>query len=315
MTKRKILIIINPISGTGKHQSVVVAAQEMLKGDEFEYELAFTKARNHATELSAEAAKAGVDIVAAVGGDGTMHEVAKGLVGTTTAMAILPRGSGNGLARNMGIPMKLKNAIEVLKNAKTMKIDTVLINEDRFFGVAGIGFDALIAWKFAEFGKRGLQSYIKISLSEWAKYKPVEVELEIDGKKYFKTAFLMSFANSSQFGNNAVISPNASIVDGLIDVCVMKEFPSHQAPGIATRMFTNSIDKSRYLEVIQGKDIKVKQEFDFCHLDGEPVKLGNEMHIRVDPKSLNIVVPGIEYSMNKSYIEKFKEKLVSSINN
>lgn len=308
--KKKAKIIINPISGTGKHESVVVAANKYINKGEWDYDFAFTEAPKHATELSKQAAKEDYNVVVAVGGDGTMHEVAKGLIGSSTALAIFPKGSGNGLARNMKIPMNLKKAIGVLQGWKTVKIDTVNINEDKFIGIAGIGFDAYVAYKFSEFGKRGLSSYVKIALSEYSKYQSQDIEIEIDGINVIKKAFVMSIANSSQFGNNAVVSPNASIYDGLVDICVMQKFPVYNAPAVATRLFTNTLDRSKYLEIMQGKSIVIKQKTDYVHLDGEPFKLGNELHVTVNPKSLNIVVPGFQ-TKNKSTLKKFANVIAS----
>lgn len=288
---KTILFIINPISGTGKHQSVVVGLTEMLNRDFYDYSLAFTEGPGHATELSKEASQEGVDIVVAVGGDGTMHEVARGIIGTPTALGILPRGSGNGLARNLQIPMKLKGAIDVINSGHIISIDTIEVNGTPFVGIAGVGFDALIAWKFAHYGKRGMQSYVKIVLNEFTKYKSDIYNLEIDGENYKEEAFMLSFANSSQFGNNAVISPNASIDDGLLDVCLMKEFPTHLAPIIAMRMFSNSMDRSRYMKILQGKEVYVHKDSPYIHLDGEPIKMDNELFFQVIPSSLKMVVP------------------------
>jgi len=290
--KKKILFVINPISGTGRHQSVVSLINETLDKERFDYKIVFTKAPKHATELAREAVQQNYNVVVAVGGDGTMHEVGKGLIGSKTAMAIFPRGSGNGMARNMNIPMKLKRAIKVLEECKTVKIDTVSINNEKFIGIAGLGFDALIAWEFAHFGKRGFQSYVRIVLREFAKYKCHDYDLIIDGKTYLKNAFLISFANSAQWGNNAIVSPKATINDGIIDVCVMKEFPAHLLPILAMRLFSNTMDKSRYMEIIQGKEVIIKQHVDYIQLDGDTYELGKELHIKVNPKSLNMVVPG-----------------------
>lgn len=291
MTRKKILFIVNPIAGVGKYISVVASIEELLDKEKFDHHIVFTKAPRHATELSREAARNKADIVVAVGGDGTVHETGKGLIGTTTALAIIPRGSGNGMARNLRIPVGIKRNLIVLNDAKIIKIDTVNINRDVFLGIAGVGFDALVAWEFSKFGKRGLPSYVRISLREFKKYVPQNYEITIDGISFCRKAFMISFANSAQFGGNAIIAPGAKIFDGKIDVSILDKFPLNALPNMAYKLFTNSIDKSKYLEIVRGEDIYIHQPYDYVHLDGEPVLLGKELHIRVNPLSLNIVVP------------------------
>ena len=290
--KKKIFFIINPISGTGEEQSIVKLITESIDQEVYDYKIAFTKAQFHAMELAQQAVDEEYDVVAAVGGDGTMHEVGKQLIGTKTALAIFPKGSGNGMALNMKIPLKLNKAIRLLKECKTVKIDTVSINDEKFIGIAGVGFDALIAAKFATYGKRGLRSYVALTFKELNDYVAETYELYIDGQKYERNAFMISFANSAQFGNNAVVAPGATITDGIIDICVMQQFPPITLPLLTMRLFTNTIDKSKYMEILKGKEIFLKQKSKFVHLDGEPYELGQELHIKINPKSLNIVVPG-----------------------
>lgn len=290
--KKRILFIINPISGTGKFQSVVRLINEHIQPDLLDYKIVFTKAPKHATELSRGAVNENYDMVVAVGGDGTVLEVGKGLVGTNTALGILARGSGNGFARNLKIPMEMEKALDVIAGCKTRKVDTVFINDEKYLGVAGVGFDALVAWEFSHYGKRGLQSYIKIVVREIAKYQPQVYDLIIDGKEYKRKAFFITFANSSHFGGNAVIAPNALINDGIIDVCLIDMFPLNKLPILAYMLFTNTLDQSRYVEFIRGKEIIVKQNEDYVQLDGDPYLLGKHLHLKINPMSLNVVVPG-----------------------
>lgn len=289
--RKKILFIVNPIAGVGRYVSVVANLNEMLDKEKFDHSIVFTKAPKHATALSKEAADKNYDIVVAVGGDGTVHETGKGLIGTNTALAIIPRGSGNGMARNLRIPVRIKRNLKVLNDCKIIKIDTVNINKDKFLGIAGVGFDAKVAWEFSKYGKRGLPSYIKISLREFKKYIPENYEINIDGVSFCRKAFMISFANSAQFGGNAVIAPGAKIFDGKIDVSILDKFPLNALPNMAYKLFTNSIDKSKYLEIIRGEEVTVKQPHDYIHLDGEPVLIGKKLRIKVNPLSLNIVVP------------------------
>jgi diacylglycerol kinase (ATP) len=289
--KKKIRFIINPFSGTGKKKNVQKLIEEIIDPSIFEYEVVYTKAPKHATELSKEAATNNYHIVVAAGGDGSVNEVARGLVGSKTAMAIIPLGSGNGLARHLKIPMDTEKAIRLINDQKMQEIDTVKINDDRFFNVAGVGFDAHVSWEFSTYGKRGFSSYIKVVMRELPKYRSSEYELTIDGKKIQKTAFLISFANGSQYGNDTIIAPSADISDGYMNVCIVRGFPFYIAPLISLRLFTKTVERSKYMEVIKAKSVVVKQTNITAHLDGEPFKLGNEITLNVDPKSLTVIIP------------------------
>lgn len=287
---KKVCFIVNPISGVGRQKMIEKLVAEKLDHSRFEHAILYTERAKHAIELCKKAVTDRYDIVVAVGGDGSVNEVGSSLIGTSSAMAIMPAGSGNGLARHLGIPMNLVKAMDVINEGKEIAIDTVSINNEVFLGMAGVGFDAHIGWEFAKFGKRGFSSYVKVILREFPKYKARDYELEIDGKTYKRKAFLISFANGSQYGNNAVISPGASLQDGLVDVCILKDFPLYALPVLAFRLFNRSMDHSKYVEIIRGKKIKVRQEATTAHIDGEPVELGKEIVMEVQPGSLKVVV-------------------------
>ena len=291
MSKKKICFIVNPISGIGRQKVIEKLIDEQLNRSLFDYEIAYTKAAKHATELSKDAATRKTDIVVAVGGDGSVNEISKGLIHTTTAMAIIPTGSGNGLARHLNIPLNLKKAMEVINAGKQTSIDTIQMNEETFANVAGIGFDAHIGWEFAKFGKRGFSSYVKVITKELPKYKAQDFELIIDGKSTIKNAYLISFANGSQWGNNAYIAPTADVSDGLMDIAILKDFSFMNAISIGYRMFNKTLDKSSFLEVIKTKEVLVKQTGIIAHIDGEPIEIGSELRIKVNPLSLNVIVP------------------------
>jgi len=220
--KKKIRFIVNPISGVGRQKIIEKLIDEQLNRTLFDYEIVYTKASKHATELAKEALANNCHIVVAVGGDGSVNEIAKGLVGSNTSIAIIPTGSGNGLARHLQIPLDLKKAMALINASKKTTIDTIQLNEETFVNVAGVGFDAHIGWEFAKFGKRGLLSYIKLILRELPKYKAQDFELIIDGKSIHQKAFLISFANGSQWGNNAHIAPLADAADGFMDIAILK---------------------------------------------------------------------------------------------
>lgn len=295
MNKRKsICFIVNPISGIGRQKVIEKLIDRELDKTLFEYEISYTKAAKHATELAKIAAEQNFDIVVAVGGDGSVNETAKGLIGTRSAMAILPAGSGNGLARHLGIPLGLKKAMQVLQHGKSEKIDAIAFNNEYFVNVAGVGFDAHIGWEFAKFGKRGFSSYLKVIAREFPKYKAQDFELIIDGTSYKKNAYLISFANGSQWGNNAYIAPTADISDGKMDVAILRDFRLHNGISLAYRLFNKKLHTSSFLEIIKAKEVVLKQQGTIAHIDGEPLEIGNEINIKVRPLSLSVIVPNHE---------------------
>ncbi|MFL5763399.1 MAG: diacylglycerol/lipid kinase family protein [Bacteroidia bacterium] len=293
--KKKICFIINPISGIGRQKVIEKLIDEELDRSLFEYEIAYTKAAKHATELASNAAKNNTDIVVAVGGDGSVNETAKGLVHTETAMAIIPTGSGNGLARHLDIPLDLKKAMHTINTGQIVRIDSMKMNDEVFVNVAGVGFDAHIGWEFARFGKRGFSSYIKVIMREFPKYKAQDFELTIDGKTVIKNAYLISFANGSQWGNNAYIAPSADIADGVMDIAILKDFRFLSGIGIAYRLFRRTLEGSLFHEVIRAREVIVKQKASIAHIDGEPIETGNEIKITVSHLSLRVLIPHHEH--------------------
>lgn len=255
----------------------------------FDFEIVYTQYPKHATEIAEKAVKEKYYCVVAVGGDGSVNEVGTALIGSETALGITPCGSGNGLALHLNIPLNIKNAIAQLKNGCERKIDTVSINDKTFLSIAGIGFDAHIGWKFAQFGRRGLISYAQISAKEFFRYKPKKYLLEIDGKEMESNAFLISFTKSGQYGNNFWIDPKAKLDDGFVSICILEKFPFTSTLEILYRSFTKSLEKSKYFKIIKAREIKVKKGFSLLHLDGEPDSSEEELHIKVHPKSLKLI--------------------------
>lgn len=288
--KRKILFVINPISGGKSKHNFPEKVDKYLDKSKFDYECLFTEYHGHGSLLASKAIKNGVDILVAVGGDGTINEVASEVEGTDKLMGIIPFGSGNGLARSLGIPLGDVQAIKRINMLHVSKIDSGTFNGRKFFNMAGIGFDAQISARFAENVKRGLSSYVRIAFSEVTSYRSQNYHLTIDGKEYEHQAFMISVANSSQYGNNAHISPFASLNDGLLDICILRPFPLYKFPAVALRMFRRNAHKSNYLDIIQGSKIIIKRECDAAvHLDGDPFSMGTILNIGINPHSLNIL--------------------------
>ena len=289
--KQKILFIINPVSGVGRHKTVEKLIAEKLDKTVFDYELAYTKAAKHAIELSKKAVQEHFNIVVAAGGDGSVNEVGKSLVGSDAALAILPCGSGNGTARHLNIPVNLAKAMKVINRGNTAKIDTFTVNDETAINVSGIGFAAHIAHEFSKYKKRGFSNYVKIAVLDSMKYRSQPCEAEVNGEIKKIDAFIIDIANGTQWGNNAVIAPGAKTDDGLLDLCLVRHFPYVLFPIMALRLFTKSIHRSKCVEIIQVKEAIIRQERDYAHIDGEPVITGKELKIKINPLSLKVIVP------------------------
>ncbi|MEC3880734.1 diacylglycerol/lipid kinase family protein [Parapedobacter sp. 10938] len=288
--KQRILFVVNPISGGRKKKSVAKRVMADLDTEVFDATFAFTGYAGHAKDLAAQAVANGVDVVVAVGGDGTINEIAAALNGTETALGIIPEGSGNGLALYLGIPLNERAAIRRLNRAELMTIDSGAINCLPFFNMAGIGFDASVSDRFANDNIRGAIGYMKAVISEISTYKPKRYVLDIDGRVLEREAFMISVANSPQYGNNAYVAPQASVTDGLLDVCIIHKFPLYTIPMMVYHLFNKTADQSEYVEIIPGKHIRIEREAaDAVHVDGEPKELGTVLDIEVRPATLRIL--------------------------
>lgn len=288
---KHIVFITNPISGTISKAGIPELVEVHLDHARFSYEFVATQYAGHATLLAQEAAARGADIVCAIGGDGTVNEVGRGLLGTETAMAILPCGSGNGLARHLMLPMDLKRCLDIINLDTVETLDSGVINGHPFFCTCGMGFDAFISMKFAEAGKRGLMTYVEQMLREGLSYKPETYEIEDEmGSKTYK-AFLISAANASQYGNNAYIAPHASMSDGLLDVIIMQPFSLIEAPQVTLEMLNKTIDKNVNIRTFKARHVHIhRSKPGLIHYDGDPLMSDADVEIEVKPKSIRVVV-------------------------
>jgi diacylglycerol kinase (ATP) len=288
---KNIRFIINPISGKGKNLGLAGLIEERTDKSVFEPEIYYTKGPGHATELSREASEKGYYAVVAVGGDGSVNEVGKGLLGSNTAMGIIPRGSGNGLAHHLGIPASLGGALDTIYTGKITRIDSLVVNDQVCMGIAGIGFDAHVAHQFALQGKRGLITYCRVIFNEYGKFVPFEVELELNGQIIRREVLLVTFANSSQYGNRAQIAPLADIRDGEMEICILKKVPVLKTVAFALRLFTRTCHLSSHLEIIKAREVRVTgYKGKVLHIDGEPRNTEESVSVRVNPLSLNVIV-------------------------
>jgi diacylglycerol kinase (ATP) len=268
--KKSVLFIVNPKSGTRSKKNIIQIIEGNVPEEYFDYQIAFTKARAHATELAAKAAAEGVEYIMAVGGDGTM----------------------NGLARDLNIPLDPMNAIRLLVEGKKITIDSCTLNELPFFCTAGAGFDAHIGHLFARQKTRGFQTYVQTTLWEYTLYQPEWYRLSTSEKVVEKKAFLVSFANAAQYGNNAYIAPQANIRDGLIDVCLMRPFPTVQAMNLGIKLFNKTLHTSSYVETWKTAGATLERKTPGpVHVDGEPHQLEELLKVAIKPGSLQVLVP------------------------
>ncbi len=287
--KKRIVFIVNPISHEIKGLDVRKIVEQNLDLGRFEYRIVYTQHAQHATQLAQEALLDFADIIAAVGGDGTVNEVGKALIHTQAALAIIPVGSGNGLARHLGIPVGLVPALQALNRADSLAIDTAKVNDRVFLGVAGIGFDAHIAKQFAAFGKRGFFSYVQVVWREFSRYEPQSYLITIDGKQIARKAFILAFANSSQYGNDFMIAPQARVDDGYLDLVIIKEIPGYLIPQFIYQFRQGTLDHSRYVEVHRFKELTIQCPSIQAHLDGEPALFQNQINVLIQPHSLKVM--------------------------
>jgi len=289
--KNKIAFIINPFSGTHNKNTLPDLIRKELNLQLFEPEIVFTTHRGHGRELSKEFVAAGYKKVVAVGGDGTVNEIARGLIDTDAALGIIPVGSGNGLARHLSIPVNTKQAIHLLNHSEPIKMDYGLVNGQPFFCTCGTGFDAYVSTEFAKSQNRGVMTYIEKMITGYFNYKSQNYHLTGDGIDLKDKAFVITFANASQWGNNAYIAPQASVQDGMMDISIMSNFPIIAIPTIALQLFAKTIDNDLFMTTLRTNEIVLyRDEPGPFHYDGEPYEEGREVRIKMIADGLNVLV-------------------------
>lgn len=292
---KNIAFIINPISGSKETQSnkrrLPKLIMQLLDQEQWLPNIAFTEYAGHATELSTQYARMGFDAVVAVGGDGTVNEVARGLRGTQTALGILPMGSGNGFARHLNIPVRANRAIEMLNHSEPISVDYGLANDRLFISTCGTGFDALVADNFAGSNKRGFMTYLQSVLKKAFSYQPQMYHIVGDGLDVTHKAFLITFANANQWGYEALIAPKASVQDGKMDIMLMSGNAILGSASLALRLFTGHIDDSHFMDTLRAREITLEREEKApFHIDGDPVDMEKDIHIKIVPDGLKVLV-------------------------
>ena len=317
--KKKIIFIANPIAGTSGKNFIFKLIEDYLDKKCYDYEVLMTEHVGHATELAQQATESGVDVVCAIGGDGTVNEVATGLIHSQTALAIIPSGSGNGLARHLRIPTDPLSAIKIINRGNTQPMDFGTVNKRPFFCTCGVGFDAFISQRFAERGKRGPVAYIENVLNSSLNYHPETYDIDIINNKggeeihHIYKAFLVSCANASQYGNNAYIAPSASVRDGLMDVTIIEPFLPIEAPQMAIQLFNGTIDQNSRIKTFQCQKATIRRSRPgVVHFDGDPMQTEKDVEVEIIHNGLMCVspteegMPTVEVRVQNFITEQFK---------
>jgi len=291
--KRSIVVIINPIAGVRPKDEIPKIVHSIFPEEEFDVEIKYTEYAGHASEIAKDAANRGVDSVVAIGGDGTINETAKSLIGSNTALGIVPMGSGNGLARHIGIPLEMSRALSVVKQGHREVVDYGDVNGHIFFCTAGVGFDAVVSYDFSRRKGRGPINYAKSVIEIFQNYKPLTYSIYTMDGKVNEKAFLIAVGNAAQYGNNAFITPRASMQDGLLDVTLIKPFPLIEAPQLTMQLFRKTLDKNPNVATFRSESIRIvlPTETSIVHVDGEPFELGSVLLINVHRNGLNVLTP------------------------
>jgi diacylglycerol kinase (ATP) len=288
------LFILNPKSGKkNKSEYIVDLVRKTFKDTDHTCEFVYTAGPGDATRLAENGVENFFDVISAVGGDGTVNEVAKGLVHTKCALGIIPLGSGNGLARSLKIPINIKRSIHCLMNPVITSIDTGRVNQYYFFGVCGIGLDAMIGKKFQEFGKRGPLPYFFIGLKEYINYKPDKYLIKNKNESFEIEPLLITIANTLQYGNGAIIAPQADPRDGKLDVCIIYKMPVLKALFYGPRLFRGTIHTIPYYKSFKTKSLQItlSEKKGVIHTDGEPFITDNVLNINILSRSLHVCTP------------------------
>ena len=292
MTKETISFIINPISGRHNKDALPKQIRAIIDSSRYVVRTLFTERAGHAFELATSQVAEGVNFIVAVGGDGTVNEIAAALRDTSAALGIVPCGSGNGLARHLKIPLNRTKALKFLNDAVVTSIDYGLVDNRPFFCTFGVGFDARIAHVFASSKKRGFFTYLIAIVKEFFGYSAKKYRLKIDGKKIKTRAMILTVANAAQYGNNGFIAPKANIADGKLDVCFVRPFPKIITFFLALRLISKKLHKSPYYCARKGKDITiVRKNKGEVHLDGEPFYMGKKLKLKIAHNGLKVLSP------------------------
>lgn len=311
--KKKILVIINPISGSAHREYMPEIVSKNLDTGIYNHVVRFTQGPGHATQLAQAAITQGFYGVIAIGGDGTINETASALINSQVALGIVPCGSGNGLARHLNIPIIPEKALKVINENHIEALDYCTVNDTPFFCTCGVGFDAAVSEKFAQAKRRGPLSYAKNAILEYLNYRSEEYVIKTPQSETTEHAFVIACGNASQYGNNAFIAPKASMQDGLIDVTVIHPFKPIESPIIGIQLFTRQIDKNTNIHCFRTNELTIyRPKASVMHVDGEPIMMGADLNIKCHKAGIRVFTPTA--ATNRSILQPIESGFYDFVN-
>lgn len=290
MSKQKIRFIINPISGKKHKESLPEQIKKHLDHSKFDYEICISQYAGHAAILAKDAINQHIDILAVAGGDGSINEAGSPLIGSDMALAVIPCGSGNGLSRCLNIPLDPIMALQVINKNHWRKIDTVTVNDQPFISISGTGYDAKVAEDYSKDPRRGFETYFKYIIRNYFTMKEQPYTIIMPDETLNVKAFFISFANSNQMGYDFPISPHASLWDGKVDLCIVQKPNPFELPIMGGFMLDGKMDQAPKVKIIQTSEATIiRPKAEIINLDGESVMMEKDLHLKVNPLSLNII--------------------------
>jgi diacylglycerol kinase (ATP) len=291
----KLRFIFNPCSGRPRRTAPLLPVlRDFISARGLDADLVCTEGPGHATEIARDAAASGCERIVAVGGDGTVNEIAQAIIHTPVAMALVPCGSGNGLALHLGLPTSPLSALELAAGSggRVAELDTGNANGLPFVNAMGLGLDAEVGRRFNQLSRRGLQAYVKVALAAFVSRKVERFTLIVDGRKESLDALLVAIANSDQYGNRAKIAPHARVDDGALDLVAVKPVGLFGACVLGARLFLGTIDRSPRVRRLKGARFLIERDAaGIIHTDGEIHMAAAAVEVLVRPRSLRVVVP------------------------
>ncbi len=290
----KYILIVNPISGSADKTALIAQIETVLKSKSVDFQIITTSYPGHARELAEQFGRETDTVIVAIGGDGTVNEIGSALLHSNTPLGLIPVGSGNGLARHLKIPLQPLKALEVILEHQVARIDAGELNGKPFFITCGFGFEAEVTHNFNARKSRGLIGYVKEVLKLYPLYSSAKYRLQYNQKEKKRDAFSITIANSSQYGNNAVIAKDASVSDGLLDLCVIKNYPKLFGPQLGLSLFLQNLHNSSFYRAEKVTELELNLEIEAreinAHIDGEAIHVDLPARIVCIPNALNILV-------------------------
>ena len=291
MNKQRIRFIINPISGKKHRRNLPSQIERILDPNRYDYDIRITEYAGHAVNLTREAIESGCNIIVVAGGDGSINEVGTQLIGTDIALGVIPCGSGNGLSRCLNIPLHPEKALQLINRNAVCSIDTVLVNDVPFISISGTGYDAQVADDYGKDPRRGFDTYFRYIVANYLRLGEKEYTVVLPDRTFTTKAFFISFANSNQMGYNVPISPNASLWDGKVDLCIVRKPNALELPIVGGYFLSKNMDKAPKVEILQVPEATIiRPEATVVNIDGESVMMDKDLHIKINPLSLKIIV-------------------------